>query len=155
MGRPAPGHGAGVTSTRPRRPTRGAVLTGVGAAITLDEVVFHQLLGWHHLVDSPDLQVGLASDGVLHILGTLALAAGLVQLVRTWSGQTRRALGGVLVGAGAFNVFDGTVNHKLLDLHQVRPGVPDQLPYDLAWVGSAFVVLLLGLALRRASPRHR
>lgn len=24
-------------------------MTGVGLAMTLDEVVFHQLLGWHHL----------------------------------------------------------------------------------------------------------
>ncbi len=144
-----------MTPTRPRQPTRGAVLTGVGLAVTLDEVVFHQLLGWHHLVDSPDLSVGLASDGVLHVLGSLALVVGAVLLARTWSGRPRRVVGGALVGAGGFNLFDGTVNHKLLELHQVRPGVPDLLPYDLAWIGSALAVLLLGLVLRRSDPRHR
>ena len=144
-----------MTAPRLTRPTRGAVLTGVGLAITLDEVVFHQLLRWHHLVDRRDLALGLVSDGLLHLLGSLALVVGAVVLARTWNGDVRRAVGGVLIGAGGFNVFDGTVNHKLLGLHQVRAGVTDLLPYDLAWIGGSLAVLALGLVLRRAAPRHR
>lgn len=56
---------------------------------------------------------------------------------------------GILVGAGGFNLYDGIVQHKLLDLHQVRAGAPDNLPYDLAFVGLATVVLLAGLLLLR------
>ncbi len=149
------GQGAAVTTTRPGRRTRGAVLTGIGLAITLDEVVFHQLLRWHHLLDRRDLALGLISDGVLHLLGTAVFVVGAVLLARTYDGRRRRAVGAVLAGAGGFNVFDGVVDHKLLGLHQVREGVPDLLPYDLAWIGSAAVVLLVGLVLRRPAARHR
>jgi uncharacterized membrane protein len=61
----------------------------------------------------------------------------------------RRVVAGILVGAGGFNLYDGIVQHKLLDLHQVRAGAPDNLPYDLAFVGLATVVLLAGLLLLR------
>ena len=132
-----------------RRGPRGAALTGVGLATTLDEVVFHQLLGWHHLVSSGDDAVALASDGVLHVLGTAALVAGVYLLVRHWRGDRRGAVAGVLVGLGGFNVFDGIVDHKLLRLHQVREGVPDLLPYDVTWLAVSLAVLAAGLLLRR------
>jgi len=125
------------------------VLTGIGLALTLDEIVFHQLLGWHHLVSSSEEAVGLASDGVLHALGTAALVVGVFLLVRHWTGDPRQVLAGVLVGLGGFNVFDGVVDHKLLRLHQVREGVPDLLPYDVAWLAVSLAVLAAGLLLRR------
>jgi uncharacterized membrane protein len=45
-----------------------------------------------------------------------------------------------IAGAGTFNLFDGTVDHKLLRLHQIREDVPDLLPYDTSCirVGLAF-----------------
>lgn len=125
------------------------LLTGVGLAMTLDEVVFHQLLAWHHLVQEHPL----SSDGVLHVLGTVALTWGAVLLVLRRPWDPRRVVGAVLAGAGGFNVFDGTVDHKLLRLHQVREGVPDTLPYDVAWIAGSLLVLLVGLVLlRRTRP---
>ena len=35
---------------------------------------------------------------------------------------------GILLGAGAFNLYDGTIQHKLLGLHQVRADAPKQPP---------------------------
>ena len=62
--------------------------------------------------------------------------------------------GSVLAGAGAFNVYDGTVQHKLLRLHQVREGVANEAPYDLVFIGVALLTLVAGIALlRRAKPR--
>lgn len=144
-------HPARVADARSRR-SRGAVLAGVGLAGTLDEVVLHQLLRWHHLVDRGDPALGRISDGVFHVLSTVALVAGVVLLARSWDGDVRRALSGVLIGLGGFNVFDGTVNHKLLGLHQVREGVPDLLPYDLGFLGLAVTMLAAGLLLRPRSP---
>jgi len=63
----------------------------------------------------------------------------------------RRAVAGILLGAGGFNLYDGIVHHKLLGLHQVRAGAPDNLPYDLTFVGLAAVVLLAGLLLLRGA----
>ncbi len=36
---------------------RTAVLLGIGTAGTFDKVVFHQLLGWHHLYDRAALSL--------------------------------------------------------------------------------------------------
>jgi uncharacterized membrane protein len=52
---------------------------------------------------------------------------------------------------GGFNLYDGTVQHKLLQLHPVREGVANLLPYDLAWNGVALLLLALGLLNWRAA----
>jgi uncharacterized membrane protein len=130
------------------------VLVGIGIAGTLDEVVLHQLLGWHHFYDRSTPSVGLLSDGLFHILSTVLLVIGVIQLVerrRTTPDPPRLALAGILLGAGGFNLYDGTVQHKLLGLHQVRAGVPNNLPYDLTFLAIATTVTLAGaLLLRRA-----
>ena len=126
-----------------------SALAGAGLAATLDEIVLHQLLHWHMLVSRHGQDVGLVSDGVLHVLGATALVVGAVLVSRRWDGDVRGTAGGVLVGLGGFNVFDSVVNHWLLDLHRVREGVPDPLPYDLAFFGLAVLALGAGLLLRR------
>jgi uncharacterized membrane protein len=131
-----------------------AVLVGIGAAGSLDEIVLHQLLRWHHFYDRGSQAAGLIADGVFHLGSTAVLAVGLVLLVQRWragSAPMRRAVAGILLGAGGFNLYDGLVQHKLLGLHQVRAGAPDNLPYDLAFVGLAAVVLLAGLLLLRGA----
>jgi uncharacterized membrane protein len=131
-----------------------AVLVGIGAAGSLDEIVLHQLLRWHHFYDRGSQAAGLIADGVFHLGSTAVLAVGLVLLVQRWragSAPPRRAVAGILLGAGGFNLYDGIVHHKLLGLHQVRAGAPDNLPYDLAFVGLAAVVLLAGLLLLRGA----
>lgn len=139
----------------------GALLVGVGVAGTLDEAILHQLLDWHHFLDrsgprgvlSPAVrEIGLRADGWFHLGSTALLALGLVALLAgggNLRGQGRRTLGGILVGAGAFNLYDAVVQHKLLGLHQVRRGVENLLPYDLAFGGIAVVVLLLGAVVLR------
>jgi uncharacterized membrane protein len=131
-----------------------AVLVGIGAAGSLDEIVLHQLLRWHHFYDRGSQAAGLIADGFFHLGSTAVLAVGLVLLVQRWragSAPMRRAVAGILLGAGGFNLYDGLVQHKLLGLHQVRAGAPDNLPYDLAFVGLAAVVLLAGLLLLRGA----
>lgn len=148
--------------------TVAGALVGVGLAGTLDEAVFHQLLDWHHFVElapaGPPVppgarRVGLVADGLFHLVSTLALAAGLVGLLGgrepVGAGGRRRVAGAVLAGAGGFNLYDGVVQHKLLGLHPVRRGVVDQLPYDVAWIGAALLILVAGLALLRPRPRRR
>ncbi|HEV3503931.1 MAG TPA: DUF2243 domain-containing protein, partial [Actinomycetes bacterium] len=93
------------------------VLVGIGIAGTLDEVVLHQLLRWHHFYDRSTQAVGLISDGLFHILSTALLVIGVIQLVerrRTTPDPPRIALADILLGAGGFNLYDGTIQHKLL-----------------------------------------
>ena len=137
-----------------RRLLVSGLLLGLGAAGAVDEIVFHQLLHWHHFYDRSTGTAGLVSDGLLHAATWSATVAGLALLADV----RRRAAfapgawwGAVLVGAGAFQTWDGVVQHKLLRLHQVRYGV-DLTGYDLAWTGAGVLVLLAGVVLLRRRP---
>lgn len=127
----------------------GPILFGIGLAGTLDEVVLHQILHWHHLYDRSTPGIALVSDGLLHIGSTAALLfGGRAALILRRSGvlSVRRILAGTMIGAGGFNFYDGTIQHKVFRLHQVRYGV-DPFPYDAAFIGLAAAVLAAGLGL--------
>ncbi|MFD3732731.1 DUF2243 domain-containing protein [Streptomyces sp. NPDC058632] len=113
----------------------------------VDEIVFHQILHWHHFYDRSTFGAGLVSDGLLHTAELLALVAGfflLADLRRRRALSPAHAWGGFFLGLGAFQVFDGVVDHKLLRLHQIRYGV-DIAPYDWAWNLAGLVLLLVGV----------
>ena len=137
-----------------RKPFAAALAAGVGLAGTLDEVLFHQLLAWHHFYDGDTTTVGRMSDGVFHLASTALLVWGVAAIARMRAGAARRTWAGVLLGAGGFNLFDGTVQHKLLGLHQVRH-VEDTLPYDVAFIATALLVVLAGGLLLRGAPPSR
>jgi uncharacterized membrane protein len=126
-----------------------AVLIGIGIAGTLDEALLHQLLNWHHF-KTGDESVEMWTDGAFHLLSTGALIAGLTMLWRSGARPSKELFGGILVGAGAFNLYDGTIQHKVLKLHQVREGEPTAA-YDAVFIGVAAAVLIAGLLLRRAA----
>ena len=132
-----------------------ALLTGVGVAGTLDEVILHQLLRWHHLYSGGDADAGRISDGLFHAFSTAALVVGIVALARRSRRLTTRAtIGGIAAGAGGFNLYDATIQHKLLRLHQVREETQNLLPYDLAFGAIALAALICGLLLLRGErPR--
>ena len=60
--------------------------------------------------------------------------------------------GGLLLGAGGFQLYDGTVQHKLLGLHQIRYHV-DLVPYDITWNVIAVVMIVAGIVLLRTRAR--
>jgi uncharacterized membrane protein len=122
---------------------------GVGVAAFVDETVFHQLLHWHHFYDRGGTAAGLVSDGLFHAFGWFAVVFGLVtvaDLNRRGGLVTRAMVAGVLLGAGAFQLYDGTVQHKLMRLHQIRYDV-DLVPYDWAWNIVAVLLLVAGVVL--------
>ena len=142
----------------PRRTFGALALVGVGLMAAVDEVVFHQLLRWHHFYDLATPAVGIVSDGLLHAAELVALVTGgfwVADLRRRGAFAPAWAWAGFFVGAGGFQTFDGVVDHKLLRVHQVRYGV-DLLPYDLAWVGAGLALLAVGAVLwaqaRRTEP---
>jgi len=119
---------------------------GVGVAAFLDETVFHQLLHWHHFYDKSTPAVGLVSDGLFHAFGWAAVVIGLVwvAVLRRPAALFGRALvAGILLGTGGFQLYDGTVQHKVLHLHQIRYHVA-LLPYDLTWNLLAVLALIIG-----------
>lgn len=94
-------------------------------------------------------QCALVSDGLLHAGELFALAAGffLIMEARRWrSFSAGAAWAGYLIGLGAFQLWDGIVDHKVLRVHQIRYGV-ELLPYDLLWNAGGLVLLVCGIVL--------
>ncbi|WP_158861310.1 DUF2243 domain-containing protein [Lunatibacter salilacus] len=52
------------------------VFLGIGIMAGIDEIVFHQLLAWHHFYDLSTTEIGLLSDGLLYASELIALVAG-------------------------------------------------------------------------------
>jgi uncharacterized membrane protein len=125
------------------------VFLGFGIAAFADETVFHQLLHWHHFYDRSTPAAGLVSDGLFHAFGFFCAVGALflfADLRRRGVFDARRWWGGLLIGAGAFQLYDGTVQHKLLRLHQIRYHV-DLVPYDWTWNVIAVALLAAGVVL--------
>ncbi|AHM63393.1 hypothetical protein D770_25750 [Flammeovirgaceae bacterium 311] len=117
----------------------------------VDEIIFHQVLSWHHFYDRSTTEIGLLSDGLLHAAELIAIVAGffmLLDLRRNRSLVKARAWAGFFVGSGAFQLFDGLVDHKVLRLHQIRY-VDNILPYDIVWNMWGLMLLIIGLVLMR------
>jgi uncharacterized membrane protein len=149
-----------ITKVRPdtnkslsRRNIWAGFLFGVGLITFIDEMVFHQLLHWHHFYDKSTTSVGLVSDGFFHALSWLTTVGGLflaADLRRRNAWNSKKWLGSVLLGAGVFQFYDGTVQHKLMMLHQIRYNVMI-LPYDLIWNLTAIGMMIIGYYLVKKS----
>lgn len=134
------------------------VLFGIGIAGFIDETVFHQLLRWHHFYDKSTTAIGLISDGIFHAFSWFATIGGLFIFADL---QRRKALwnglwwGGVLIGSGGFQLYDGTIQHKIMRIHQIRY-VENVMYYDIIWNIVAILMIILGLSLTvRARNRQK
>jgi uncharacterized membrane protein len=130
-----------------------AFATGAGLMGAIDAIAFHHLLRWHNLYVHAGSDWRAISDGLLHVFTTALMIAGFFLLWRQrrllTEGHARGLVlaGGLWLGMGVFQFVDGTLFHKVLALHPVREGVAAQLPYDVAWIGSALVLIAIGGAL--------
>ena len=125
------------------------VLLGVGLAAFVDETIFHQLLHWHHFYDRSTPAAGLVSDGLFHAVSWFATIAALflfADLRRRSALNPPRWWGGLLAGTGGFQLYDGTLQHKVMRLHQIRYQV-DVSPYDWTWNIIAVVLVVAGAVL--------
>jgi uncharacterized membrane protein len=132
------------------------ILFGIGLAAFIDETIFHQLLHWHHFYDKSTTSIGLVSDGLFHAFSWFATIASLFlfsDLRRRNALNLTRWVGGVLLGAGAFQLYDGTIQHKLMRIHQIRYNV-NIAPYDLTWNILAILMIVIGLFLVYRSRRN-
>lgn len=136
-------------------------LFGLGAVAFLDETLFHQLLHWHHFYDKSTTDWGLISDGLFHAFSWFATIGGLFLLAdlrRRNSLLPTRWWGGMLFGGGLFQLYDGIIQHKVMNLHQIRY-VNNVIVYDLVWNLVAGFMIAYGIHLLRRSklksPRGR
>lgn len=131
------------------------LLFGIGGMAFVDEVFFHQLLQWHHFYDLSTPRVGIFADGLLNSFAWFAAIGGLflfADLRRRSAVWMKRWVAAVFLGLGGFQLFDGIIDHKVLQTHQVRYGV-ELLPYDLAWNMFGAILLVIGIALLKQSKK--
>jgi len=132
------------------------LLFGLGLVAFIDETIFHQLLHWHHFYDKSTTELGLISDGLFHAFSWFATIGGLfmfADLRRRNALWPARWSGGILLGAGAFQLYDGIIQHKVMRLHQIRY-VPEVFVYDLVWNISAALMVILGIILLVRTSRN-
>jgi uncharacterized membrane protein len=143
-------------------------LLGLGMGAFLDGILLHHVLQWHQMMTSivPAATVETKNfnmfwDGIFHLGAWSLTAAGIVLLYRL-IGRTdvsRSAvvlLGSALLGWGAFNVVDGTFNHYVLRLHDVREITASPWAWNLGFLllGIGQVLLGGGIVLARSRTRH-
>lgn len=150
-------------------PTGAGILLGLGIGGFFDGIILHQVLQWHHLVTSagypPDsvanLQFNTLMDGLFHIMTYLFVIIGLVLFWRAarrpharWSNKL--LIGTVLIGFGAFNLVEGTINHQLLGLHHVNETAPPEqwIYWDLGFLAWGAVMVVVGWLLLRVGKQE-
>jgi uncharacterized membrane protein len=167
------GDGMPETEVEPRKDstrrsiTGPAVLLGIGLGGLFDGIVLHQILQWHHMLTSHGdfpattvrgLEVNTLWDGLFHAATYVVVTVGLFMLwdrVR-WGGiawSWRALTGWMLVGWGSFNLVEGVVDHHILQIHHVRSG-PNELAWDLAFLGLGAVLFAIGWSVGRSESRR-
>lgn len=144
-----------------QRPHRSLLLWGgifgFGFGALLDVIVFHMIIQTHHLLSGlydpmtyDGLRTNVMFDGLfaLAMLGIMGIGAGMLWRMANRTRQplsTLTVLGVTLVGMGVFNVYDGTIDHYVLDIHNVVYGTeawnPPWIIVSLLLLGAGLVVL--------------
>jgi len=133
------------------------LILGLGLLGAIDGIVFHQLLQWHHMVLSDNIQLEIFTDGLFTALFSAKLLWGGVkifqdarknQLGSSW----RIFLGGIFIGGGAFNLVEVIVDHHILQVHRVKPMAENPLMYDLAFLAIGALLVVIGFMIKRLEP---
>ncbi|MFE8700063.1 DUF2243 domain-containing protein [Cytobacillus sp. FJAT-54145] len=129
-------------------------ILGLGLLGAIDGIVFHQLLQWHHMILSPNIKLEIITDGLFTAAFTALLIWGGVKIFQDARNQElgyswRLFFSGIFIGGGVFNLVEGIIDHHILQVHRVRPTADNPLLYDLAFLASGVLLVLIGLLIKR------
>lgn len=151
-----------------RPPSRAfGLLYGIGFGGFVDGIALHQILQWHHMVsdvaDYPTttvagLEANTLADGFFHVATWICLLAASLLALSSWrAGRLAPSwsfhAGLVLAGWGLFNLAEGLVNHQLLGVHHVRDDLGAPLSWDLGFLASGVLLLVVGALVHRRGRR--
>jgi uncharacterized membrane protein len=142
------------------------LVLGLGQGGFFDGIVFHQLLQWHHMFSSiktdatiAGMELNTLGDGLFHLFDWLLTLTGIGLLWRAgrsvenvWSGQV--LFGSLLMGAGIFNLVEGIIDHHILGIHHLKPGVHQGL-WDIGFLASGVLLIGVGLILTRTAKAKK
>lgn len=141
------------------------IVLGLGQGGFFDGIVFHQLLQWHHMFSSVEtdqtiagMELNTVGDGLFHLFDWLLTLTGIGLLWRagshpraSWTGQV--FVGSLFTGMGLFNLVEGIVNHQILGIHHLKPGIHQGL-WDAGFLLSGVILIAIGLTfIQTAKPR--
>lgn len=138
------------------------LLLGIGLGGFLDGIVFHQIMQTHNIlsnripVDSlVNAKINMTWDGYFHAMVWLITVIGVYRLFWAakrddviWSGKI--LFGAWLAGWGLFNLVEGIIDHHVLGIHHVMEYTLNKLPYDLAFLASGVIFVVIGWLFIRA-----
>ncbi|WP_026582877.1 DUF2243 domain-containing protein [Bacillus sp. J33] len=129
-------------------------ILGLGLVGAIDGILFHQLLQWHHMIDSPDLQLEIFTDGLFTALFSAKLVWGGMKIFRDarrneLGDSWKIFLGGIFIGGGTFNLAEGIIDHHILQVHRVKPTAENPLLYDLAFLAIGLLLVIIGFMIKR------
>ena len=136
---------------------------GLGLGGFLDGIVMHQILQWHHMLtgtgDHPagtilGKEANVLADGLFHLGTWLLVVLATILTLRAWQRRElapngNRYVGSVLMGWGAFNLVEGSINHQLLGIHHVRDDLGAPVSWDIAFLVSGALLIGVGALLSR------
>ncbi|MBW4619880.1 MAG: DUF2243 domain-containing protein [Cyanosarcina radialis HA8281-LM2] len=141
------------------------LVLGLGQGGFFDGIVFHQLLQWHHMFSSIETDTTIAGmelntlgDGLFHLFDWLLTLTGIALLWRAgrYARDARSSqvfVGSLLMGAGVFNLVEGIIDHHILGIHHLKPGIHQGL-WDIGFLASGLVLIGVGLiSLQTARAR--
>ena len=68
-----------------------------------------------------------------------------------WSGKS--LFGAMLAGWGIFNFVEGLIDHQILGIHHVRPGHPNQFLFDMLFLATGVLLVLVGMSMAKNGQR--
>jgi len=139
---------------------------GMGLGGFFDGILFHQILQTHNMlsasipvVDLVSAKINMTWDGYFHAGVWVLTLLGVWLLFRAggrqdtiWSGKI--LAGAMLGGWGLFNLVEGIIDHQILGIHHVMEYAVNKLPYDIAFLISGVIFMLLGWLLIRAGSQQ-
>jgi uncharacterized membrane protein len=143
-----------------RRLIRAGVLLGIGLGGFIDGILLHQILQWHNMLSSRVAPTDLVAmkynmvwDGLFHAFTWIVTAIGIGMLWHAgsrksgpWSART--FVGALLGGWGLFNLVEGVVDHQMLGVHHVHPGV-NEVAWDVGFLVFGAALVFAGAMLAR------
>jgi uncharacterized membrane protein len=150
-----------------RHPSSRLTWAGIWLGLSLggffDGIMLHQVLQWHHMLTSvgderirSDISINTTADGLFHA-GCWIFA--IIALVLLWKARrhfgalhwARTFVGSILIGAGAFNLIEGVIDHEILGIHHVRTETEHVLVWDMSFLALGAALVALGYMMRRSA----
>lgn len=142
------------------------IFLGLGLNGFFDGILLHQILQWHHMLSSTrplittsNIDLNMVWDGLFHAFDWILTVVGIVLLWRAggrddvpWSSKT--FVGSLLIGAGLFNLVEGTIDHQILGIHHVKPG-PNQLAWDVGFLILGALLVVVGWLMLQTKVRNQ